>query len=106
MPEAVARRLKELGPDTGFDSIGDQPQIDALVAANKETLQPSAPVSHSPQRHAQHPLVDVLPVPEPVVVLAERLVDPALSRIGAGEVGQRRQIDGIALEHVAEHQQA
>ncbi len=24
------RRLKELGPDTGFDSIGDLPQIDAL----------------------------------------------------------------------------
>jgi methionyl-tRNA synthetase len=32
----------------------DPTQIDALVAANKETLQPSAPVSHSPQRHAQH----------------------------------------------------
>jgi methionyl-tRNA synthetase len=32
----------------------DPKQIDALVAANKETLQPSAPLSHSPQRHAQH----------------------------------------------------
>jgi methionyl-tRNA synthetase len=32
----------------------DPKQIDALVAANRETLQPSAPVSHSPQRHAQH----------------------------------------------------
>ena len=24
------RRLQELGPDTGFDSIGDWPQVDAL----------------------------------------------------------------------------
>jgi methionyl-tRNA synthetase len=32
----------------------DPKQIEALVAANKETLQPSAPESHSPQRHAQH----------------------------------------------------
>jgi methionyl-tRNA synthetase len=31
----------------------DPKQIEALVAANKETLQPS-PASHSPQRHAQH----------------------------------------------------
>lgn len=26
------RRLRELGPDTGFDSIGDWPQVDALAA--------------------------------------------------------------------------
>jgi methionyl-tRNA synthetase len=32
----------------------DPKQIDALVEANKETLQPAAAVSHSPQRHAQH----------------------------------------------------
>jgi glucuronate isomerase len=29
---ANSRRLKELGPDTGYDSIGDWPQIDALCA--------------------------------------------------------------------------
>jgi methionyl-tRNA synthetase len=32
----------------------DPKQVDALIEANKETLQPAAPVSHSPQRHAQH----------------------------------------------------
>ena len=29
---ANTRRLRELGPDTGFDSIGDLPQIEALGA--------------------------------------------------------------------------
>ena len=31
----------------------DSKQIEALVEANKETLQPTAAVTHSPQRHAQ-----------------------------------------------------
>ena len=32
----------------------DPKQIEALVAANKESLKPAAPAPHSQQRHAQH----------------------------------------------------
>jgi methionyl-tRNA synthetase len=64
----------------------DPKQIAALVAANKESLQP-APQSHSPQRHAQHQekAVETTSAPSTVTIDDFSRVDLRVARIVAAE---------------------
>jgi methionyl-tRNA synthetase len=77
----------------------DPKQIDGLVAANKETLQPSAPVSHSPQRHARHQENTVSappPSPQPSPSKGERATAAASADVAAGQKPPTISIDDFA----------
>jgi methionyl-tRNA synthetase len=92
-----------INPYTHLMTRIDPKQIDALVAANKDTLQPSAPVSHSPQRHAQHQenavSHSVSPSPQPSPASKEGATDSP--RSGASAEGATAADAGAAVPQKA-----
>ena len=65
----------------------DPKQIDALVAANKESLKPTTPAPHSQQRHAQHQenAVEAATQPESISIDDFTKIDLRVARIANAE---------------------
>jgi methionyl-tRNA synthetase len=65
----------------------DPKQIEALVAANRESLKPAAPAPHSQQRHAQHQenAVEAAPQPETISIDDFSKIDLRVARIANAE---------------------
>ncbi len=65
----------------------DPKQIEALVAANKESLKPAAPAPHSQQRHAQHQENAVKAATEPATISIDDFskIDLRIAKIANAE---------------------
>jgi methionyl-tRNA synthetase len=65
----------------------DPKQIEALVAANKESLKPATPAPHSQQRHAQHQenAVEAATVPTHISIDDFSKIDLRIARIANAE---------------------
>jgi methionyl-tRNA synthetase len=65
----------------------DQKQIEALIAANKESLKPTTPAPHSQQRHAQHQENAVEAATQPATISIDDFtkIDLRVARIANAE---------------------
>ena len=63
----------------------DPQQIEALVEANKPTLQTAEPTPHSPQRHAEHQQHAIQPIADTIGIEDFAKIDLRIARVVAAE---------------------
>ena len=83
----LGNRPVEIGKYEHLMTRVDPKQIEALVAANKESLKPAAPAPHSQQRHAQHQenAVEAATQPETISIDDFSKIDLRVARIANAE---------------------
>jgi methionyl-tRNA synthetase len=78
---------EKISPYSHLTNRIDSKQIEALVAANKESLKPATPAPHSQQRHAQHQenAVEAATQPETISIDDFTKIDLRVARIANAE---------------------
>jgi methionyl-tRNA synthetase len=83
----TSRQLQAVSQYKHLMTRVDPKQIEALVAANKESLKPATPAPHSQQRHAQHQenAVEAATQPETISIDDFSKIDLRVARIASAE---------------------